>query len=642
MAPVRSDEGYVTGHAPIPRRYKLSYLAHGLDAAPRGRAPPPRGLPRRRSSATTCWRRRTMEGALAEQPLPALVTVALPLGPDRSIADIWSALGGEMKPSLDVVVTVPFVVEPRGGGRRAGPRDAADLGRRTRTARTADRIARGAASRRGPAGARTGPLRPDEPIVQDETVVGGTPEKPGPRLPGARPPASLTAMILAAPDRRLRPPPRRPPGPRRRPRPASPWSGGGAAIPTPTTGSAASTSPTPRSTTCSAAATGRSSGPTTTAAAAERAARRSRPRPTPRRRPAPRSGCAASPARFDLEPLDVELLLVALAPDLDPRFERLYGYLHDDVSRRRASVGLALELSGVGEGSGPGRARLGPLAPLVAGGLLVVEDADRPFLTRALRVPDRVAAHLLGDATPDPAVEALATVRRRPRRGRHRRPRGRPPRRRPPGLRPRADRHRGGDAGRPGARARRAAAGRRRPRAARAGRRSARGGRGRDPGGAAARHGPRGRPARRRRGARAGGRPRLGRGGLPGRPPRLARLGPGLVAVGAVRPRRGPPVRRGAAGRLAGLARRDRLGGAGGGRGRAPLPPRARGRRPRRRGRPARRGGGRAGPRRGRRRRGRPGPERGRPGAPGPARRAARHLGRPRPARRRRASSSAS
>ena len=113
---------------------------------------------------------------------------------------------------------------------------------------------------------------------------------------------------------------------------------------------------------------------------------------------------------FDLAPLDVELLLVALAPDLDPRFERLYGYLHDDVSRRRAGVGLALELSGVGEGSGVGRARLGSLAPLVAGGLLAVDDVDRPFLTRALRVPDRVAAHLLGDTTPDPIVEALAVV----------------------------------------------------------------------------------------------------------------------------------------------------------------------------------------------------------------------------------------
>ena len=119
---------------------------------------------------------------------------------------------------------------------------------------------------------------------------------------------------------------------------------------------------------------------------------------------------------FGLEPVDVDLLLVALAPDLDPRFERLYGYLHDDVSRRRASVGLAIELCGATTGPGgvtastagaPLRERLGPLAPLVAGRLLLVEDVDRPSLTRPLRVPDRVAAHLLGDDSPDPAIEAL-------------------------------------------------------------------------------------------------------------------------------------------------------------------------------------------------------------------------------------------
>ena len=48
-----------------------------------------------------------------------------------------------------------------------------------------------------------------------------------------------------------------------------------------------------------------------------------------------------------LTPLDVELLMIALLPDLDSRFERLYGYLNDDVTRRRASVGLALQLAGV-------------------------------------------------------------------------------------------------------------------------------------------------------------------------------------------------------------------------------------------------------------------------------------------------------
>ncbi|WP_448616965.1 ATP-binding protein [Modestobacter sp. URMC 112] len=103
-----------------------------------------------------------------------------------------------------------------------------------------------------------------------------------------------------------------------------------------------------------------------------------------------------------LGPLDVDLLLAALAPDLDARFERFYGYLNDDVTRRRASTGLALELAGVLPASAGARARLLPGAPLVDVGLLHVEDADRPFLTRALRVPDRVTGHLLGDDTPDP------------------------------------------------------------------------------------------------------------------------------------------------------------------------------------------------------------------------------------------------
>jgi hypothetical protein len=113
-------------------------------------------------------------------------------------------------------------------------------------------------------------------------------------------------------------------------------------------------------------------------------------------------------ADFDLTGTDVDILLVALAPDLDPRFEKLYGYLHDDVNRRRASAGLALELSGAAAVDPAARARFGAGAPLRRGGLLLVEDADRPFLTRALRVPDRVAAHLLGDTgTPDDAVRPV-------------------------------------------------------------------------------------------------------------------------------------------------------------------------------------------------------------------------------------------
>ena len=92
------------------------------------------------------------------------------------------------------------------------------------------------------------------------------------------------------------------------------------------------------------------------------------------------------------------------APDVDARFERLYGYLHDDVTRRRASVGLALELAGAAARRPPARATgsTGRPARRRAGSSLV-EDA-RPAVPDAGRCacPDRVAMHLLGDDHADP------------------------------------------------------------------------------------------------------------------------------------------------------------------------------------------------------------------------------------------------
>ncbi|MEU3505043.1 ATP-binding protein [Streptomyces hundungensis] len=117
--------------------------------------------------------------------------------------------------------------------------------------------------------------------------------------------------------------------------------------------------------------------------------------------PAPGDRVTALTGGFGLTALDVRLLVAALAPDVDRRFEPLYGYLNDDVGRRRASVALALELAGTGPHDPAARARLHPAAPLISGGLLVLEDEDRPLPGRGLRVPERVVAHLLGDDTLD-------------------------------------------------------------------------------------------------------------------------------------------------------------------------------------------------------------------------------------------------
>jgi AAA+ superfamily predicted ATPase len=101
---------------------------------------------------------------------------------------------------------------------------------------------------------------------------------------------------------------------------------------------------------------------------------------------------------------DVEILVIGLLPDLDSRFEKFYGYLNDDVTNRRATVALALELSKLSPLDAAARARLCPGSPLVDNSLIVVDDDDRPFLTRTIRVPDRVTAHLLGGDHADPAL----------------------------------------------------------------------------------------------------------------------------------------------------------------------------------------------------------------------------------------------
>jgi Pvc16 N-terminal domain len=49
-----------------------------------------------------------LKGALTDSEHDLFLTMCRPPGQERSISDIWSALGGELKPSLDLVVVVPI------------------------------------------------------------------------------------------------------------------------------------------------------------------------------------------------------------------------------------------------------------------------------------------------------------------------------------------------------------------------------------------------------------------------------------------------------------------------------------------------------------------------------------------------------
>ncbi|MFT3721515.1 ATP-binding protein [Pseudorhodoferax sp.] len=100
-----------------------------------------------------------------------------------------------------------------------------------------------------------------------------------------------------------------------------------------------------------------------------------------------------------------QVLLLCLACAIEPRYERLCAYLQDDVTKKRPSVGLALALLGdTLHDQLRLRGLFAPQAPLLRHRLVDLLDdpgqPQAPLRARALQLPERVAAFLLGDDTP--------------------------------------------------------------------------------------------------------------------------------------------------------------------------------------------------------------------------------------------------
>ena len=118
---------------------------------------------------------------------------------------------------------------------------------------------------------------------------------------------------------------------------------------------------------------------------------------------------------FELDTFEREALLVCLAPDVDLRYERLYAYLQDDVSRRRPTVDLVLRLLGMPgrEGGAVERGALGPAGRLMRRGLLTPpadEPAQASLLARPLRIEERIVDYLVGSDRIDVRLEPFAQL----------------------------------------------------------------------------------------------------------------------------------------------------------------------------------------------------------------------------------------
>lgn len=112
---------------------------------------------------------------------------------------------------------------------------------------------------------------------------------------------------------------------------------------------------------------------------------------------------------FRLSSFDLALILVSLMPEIDLRYERVYAYLQDDVTRKRPTVDLAFNLlcHSLGDKLAQ-RQRLCPTAPLITYQLIhLLADPNQPnppLLSQFLKVDNRIVQFLLGPAELDPQL----------------------------------------------------------------------------------------------------------------------------------------------------------------------------------------------------------------------------------------------
>jgi MoxR-like ATPase len=107
----------------------------------------------------------------------------------------------------------------------------------------------------------------------------------------------------------------------------------------------------------------------------------------------------AAAERLALDALDAAVLAICSAPELHPRYGRLYAYLQDDVTKRLPSPRLVATLLGAeAVDQADVLACFAPEARLMRSGAtrILVPDPAVPLADRPVKLADRLAAFLLG------------------------------------------------------------------------------------------------------------------------------------------------------------------------------------------------------------------------------------------------------
>lgn len=117
---------------------------------------------------------------------------------------------------------------------------------------------------------------------------------------------------------------------------------------------------------------------------------------------------------FQLDTFEIDALLICLASELYIKYERLYSYLQNDVTKKRPSVDLVINLLCPSiEEKLKAREHFSPTAALIRNRLIyLIDDGHEeqiPLLSKTIKVDERIIGYLLGEKEIDQRIRNFST-----------------------------------------------------------------------------------------------------------------------------------------------------------------------------------------------------------------------------------------
>lgn len=116
---------------------------------------------------------------------------------------------------------------------------------------------------------------------------------------------------------------------------------------------------------------------------------------------------------FGLTPFDLGVLVMAIASEIDKRYEKIYGYFSDDITQKFPSIGLSLDILCLRpEDKLISGQIFSPAAPLLYFNLIhfIDDHSSTTFPSRKFRINERIKRFMLGDNAPDEGLLSIVEI----------------------------------------------------------------------------------------------------------------------------------------------------------------------------------------------------------------------------------------